>query len=165
VINMNENLIFSSPLELGLRSLYILKALSPTTCSIDKLLYLDYLSIYTKDSQVSLDSLHPEYPMRAIELFSRRSALQDGLLLMACKGLIEVEYEEGVFYAANSSTDWFLNGFIGEYTESLLKKTNLIAKAFKELSELEIKNFIDRNIRNWGIEFKDFFPHEEEEVL
>lgn len=162
---MKENLIFSSPLELGLRSLFILKALSPTTCSIDKLLYLDYLSIYTKDSQVSMDSLHPEYPMRAVELFARRAAMQDGLLIMASKGLIEIKYEEGIFYSANINTDWFLNCFTGEYTDSLLKKTNLIAKAFKELTDSEIKDFIDRNIKSWGNEFKDFFPHEEEEAL
>lgn len=71
-----SNLLFNTPLELGLRGLYLLKVSFPLKCSLDRLIFLDYLTIYTKDSDVSFDNLHPEYPLRTIELFSRREAIK-----------------------------------------------------------------------------------------
>lgn len=101
--------------------------------------------------------------MRAIELFTRRETLQSGLSLMAGKGLIEIMYlEDGIYYSANINTNWFLDGLKGTYSENLMTKTNLIAESFRQLSDAEIKNFIDSNIENWGNEFENYFSYKEE---
>lgn len=160
---MNAFTIFNSPLEVGLRSLYLLKVSYPSKCSLDRLIYLDYLTIYTKDSTVSSQSLHPEYPLRAIELFARREPIKKGLLLMASKGLIHIHCEESGFsYSANVNTDWFINSFSDEYSINLLNKAILVKEKFGEFSDVELKKFIDSNIKSWGREFIHFFPIENE---
>lgn len=159
---MKSNFIFNTPQENALRALYILKASYPDRCSLERLLFLDYLSIYTKDSKLNSESLHPEYPMRAIELYERRDGLSKGLLIVAAKGIIEVEYENGISYSANGSTNWFLNGLNNEYSILLLKNTRLVVELFKDRTDLEIKRFIDENIDRWGNEFEKFFSLQEE---
>jgi hypothetical protein len=160
---MNSSPIFNTPLELGLRSLYLLNATYPSKCSLERLIYLDYFTIYTKDSKVSLESLHPNYPLRAIELFSKREAIKKGLLLMASRGLINIECDDiGFSYSANIDTDWFLQGLSDEYSIELKEKASLVERNFSKLSDINLKNFVDTNIKSWGSEYNGFFPYKEE---
>lgn len=157
---MNDSLLFNTPLELGLRGLYILKVSSPTKCSLERLILLDYLTIYTKDSNASFDSLHPEYPLRAIELFSRREPIKKGLLLMASKGLINIDCEDdGFLYSANVNTNWFVEGLSDEYSDKLLIKATLVEERFRKMSDTELEKFIFTNINSWGKEYPDFFSY------
>lgn len=160
---MEEFFIFNTPLELGLRCLHLLTASYPHECSIDRLIYFDYLTLYTKDSSVSSNSLHPEYPLRAVEVFVRRETIKQGLLLMSAKCLIGVNYNEnGVFYCANSNTSWFLRGLSGAYSEKLSEKSKLIVEHFKKYTDREIEEFINGNIKVWGDEFENYFSVDEE---
>ena len=161
---MKNRFVFNTPKENALRALYLLKASYPDKCSLERLLFLDYLSIYTKDSKLNSESLHPEYPMRAIEIYERRDGLSKGLLIMAAKGLIEVKYEDGISYCANSSTNWFIVGLNNEYSLLLLKNTRLVVELFKDRTDLEIKKFIDVNIDKWGNEFEVSFLQQEEVI-
>ncbi|UOF88946.1 hypothetical protein LSG31_13515 [Fodinisporobacter ferrooxydans] len=159
---MNNFPIFNTPLELGLRCLYLLKVSYPSKCSLDRLILLDYLTIYTKDSKVSCDSLHPEYPLRTIELYGRRETIKKGILLMASRGLITIDCgESGFSYSANFDTDWFLESFSNKYSKKLLEKAALIEASFRELSDIELEEFVDTNIKSWGKEYTNFFPYKD----
>ena len=45
---MNDSL-YNTDVEIGLRCLFILKELNPISCSLERLLYLDYLSLYIEE--------------------------------------------------------------------------------------------------------------------
>ncbi|ULO08980.1 hypothetical protein H1230_09520 [Paenibacillus sp. 19GGS1-52] len=160
---MSNLLLFNTPLELGLRGLYLLQVSFPLKCSLDRLIFLDYLTIYTKDSDASFDSLHPEYPLRTIELFSRREAIKKGMLLMASKGLVNIDIEEeGFLYSANINTNWFIEALSEEYSKKLMNNASLVEKRFRNLTDSELEKFVNTNIKSWGKEYLNFFPYKNE---
>lgn len=160
---MKNNSIFNTPLEIGLRSLYILIASYPNKCSLDRLVLLDYMSIYIRDIKLDSECLHPEYPMRSIEIYERRNGLKNGLLIMISKGIIEMDYSDGIAYRANSSTKWFIDGIENKYSSLLLKNTKLVVEYFEDKNDSEIEIFVKNNIEKWGQEFLELFSYQQED--
>lgn len=161
---MSNQFIFNTPHEIGLRALYVLNANYPQKFSLERLILFDYLIIFSKDAAVGSTSLHPEYPMRTIELYERRETLSKGLLMLSSKGIIEIEFEDGISYIANTSTQWFLDGINNEYSNILKINAKLIAEAFEGQTDIQIKQFIQRNIDSWGSEFDTFFSNQEVQI-
>lgn len=161
------SIIYNTPLELGLRALFILRAARDSSCSLERLVYLDYLTTYSSDSELEdLKSLHPDYPLRVIELFTRRTILQQGLSLMARKGLIGIEYsDKGILYSGNINTEWFLTNINNNYATQLSKSIERIIEYYKEFSDEQIKEYIDQHYKSWGNEFANIFPYNEEAIL
>ncbi|WP_068605022.1 ABC-three component system middle component 2 [Paenibacillus swuensis] len=158
--------IYNTPLELGLRALFILRAARDSSYSLDRLVYLDYLTTYSSDSELDLKSLHPDYPLRVIELFTRRTVLQQGLSLMATKGLIGIEYnDKGFLYSGNINTVWFLTTINNNYAIQLSNSVEKIIEYYKEFSDEQIKEYIDKHYKSWGNEFANIFPYNEEAIL
>jgi hypothetical protein len=163
---MKHKLIFNTSLEIGLRSMFLLSSLYPLKVNLDRLLYFDYLTIYTQDAELKIESLHPEYAMRIIELFSKREILKKALMRMTSKGLITIECgEEGFNYCANSNTNWFLEGLKDdEYSKELIKRTKAITEAFKNYSDEELRIFLEKSIESKQKKFNNFFPYMERGV-
>lgn len=82
---------------------------------------------------------------------------------MASRGLLNIDCEEdGFFYSANVNTNWFIEGLLDEYSEKLLNKASLVEERFREMSDADLKEFINLNIGSWGREYSDFFPYKNE---
>lgn len=151
-------MLLNTPTEIGMRCLFLLQDVYPKSYNIEKIMYLDYLAIYSRDSQMVDDSLHPEHPMRSIELFSKQELFREALLLIASKRLVDVIYDEmGITYKANINTRWFLSGIENNYSIELVKKIKIINEKFKDMPEQSIRKFIEYNIEKWDQEMEHFF--------
>lgn len=149
-----ETYLFNTPLETGLRCLVILAGLENKAIDIQRLIYLDYLLTHYGDVEPEVESLHPSIPSRSGEILIKRDLVSQGLHLMISKKLINIEYgKNGILYGATSYSKAFLQHFESKYMLRLLDVNKLLIDKFSNYTDVELKNFIMRNIDRWGGEF------------
>jgi hypothetical protein len=146
---------FNSPIESGLRSLFILDAIHPSKCDLQRLVYYDYLVVHSEDVEGGPPNLHPPIPNRSGEWIVRRKIVAEGLDLMFARELIAKEFtEEGLIYSANDLTAAFLKHLNSKYAEGLRKNCMWAAEHFEKLSTKELSDFMTDNVGRWGAEFR-----------
>ncbi|WP_413524975.1 ABC-three component system middle component 2, partial [Photobacterium phosphoreum] len=69
---LDQDLIFNSPLETGIRAICILTVNPSLNFDLQQLVALDYLVVHTGDFENGPKSLHPNVNARAGELIIRR---------------------------------------------------------------------------------------------
>jgi len=157
-----NNRIFNSDVEIGLRCLFILKALYPNFCTLERILYLDYLSIYIEDYKLNSTNLHPKYPFQSIEVFEKIQVLKQSVLKLSFKGLIDVEIENGLQYRANGNTSWLIDNIQSNYSIQLVENIKLIIEDTKFKTDQELKNIIFSPKQDNRTMFDNFYPYLEE---
>ncbi len=147
--------LFNSPLEIGLRATSILNELYPLSCSLQRLVIFDYLTVHSDDVLGGPVGLHPKTPHRSGELLIRRDSLQKGLFLYMSKRLLERRFEEvGFMYAATEYTGAFLDTLNAKYVNDLKERASWLIDRFGKMSDLELDRYIRSNIGKWGAEFE-----------
>jgi hypothetical protein len=146
---------FNTPLESGLRSLFILEQINPKFRDLQRLIYYDYLLIHSSDAINSEKSLHPAIPHRSGEWLVRRKLVAEGLELMFAKELIEKIFDErGISYGASELTAPFLKYFHSDYANSLRHQAQIVTNIFEDYSDEKLSSFMNDNLGRWGAEFK-----------
>lgn len=147
--------LFNSPIEVGLRALVLLTDVFPESCTLDRLVILDYFVIHSDDLPEGPRGLHPQTPHRSGEILVRRNVLQSGLMLYHSRGLIEIEYHaSGVRYAATESSASFLDAIDAEYVSELRDRSAWLYATFKDKPDSALQSVVKNNIGNWGAEFE-----------
>jgi hypothetical protein len=145
--------LFNTPIESGLRSLYVLEAVRPRTCDLQRLVIYDYLLVHSQDVD-GPPSLHPATPLRSGELLVRRKLVEHGLQLMIRKGLVTKSFSsEGMYYTATEYADPVLKYFRSDYAARCVEISRWIAQRFQSLSDDNLREFIRDNLGRWGTEF------------
>lgn len=146
--------VFNSPLEIGLRVLYLLNELQPEGCDLQRLVYYDYILVHSSDVKGGPKSIHPNIPHRSTEILVKRDLLKKGLTLMNSKQLIEsVFVNSGITYKATNLTKPFLEYNRSEYAQRLIETSTWVVNKFKSFSDESLSNFIKNNLDVWGGEF------------
>jgi hypothetical protein len=148
-----ENSIFNSPLEIGLRMLFIF---SRTTITLDlqRLVHYNYLLVHSADAPDGPTSLHPALPLRSCEILVNRTILKNGLNLLLMKELISVQYsEKGIVYLKNNCTEEFINYFQSDYSKQLREKADWLCSNYDKLTDGQIADLIENSLGKWGSEF------------
>jgi len=156
---------FNTPFEIGLRSLVIISAMESEGIDVQRLLIYDYFIIHSGDVENGPPSLHPSLPHRSSSLLIRRKVLQEGLNLMYSKSLLDVVYDNsGISFRASQLTKPFLALFNSTYLEKLKDNAQWVIEKFSSYSEVELRNYVDSNLIEWGGEFEyEFLVGGEEE--
>jgi hypothetical protein len=145
--------LFNTPIESGLRSLFVLEAVRPKTCDLQRLVIYDYLLVHSEDVE-GPPSLHPASPLRSGELLVRRNLVGHGLQMMIRKGLVTKRFtSEGIFYVATEYADPILKYFRSDYAHRCGEISRWIALQFQPLSDDHLREFIRDNLGRWGAEF------------
>src|SRR5690349_19048364 len=99
---------FNGPLEAGIRTVSILAAAHPKSFDLQRLVALDYLLVHTGDIDGPAN-LHPPTPMHSAELLVRRGLVEQALLLMMTRHLVERQItSDGIRYVAGENAATFL---------------------------------------------------------
>ena len=93
-----NNRPFNLPVETGLRCLYILDAIYPSASDLQRLVYYDYLLVYSGDVENGPPSLHPSIPHRGGGWLVRRQMVETGLNLMFSKELVSIRKDRSSYY-------------------------------------------------------------------
>ncbi|AIQ70245.1 hypothetical protein PGRAT_23275 [Paenibacillus graminis] len=150
----SETLLFNTPLEIGLRCIVILDELKDQKIDLQRLIYFDYLVIHYGDVETEYESLHPPTPHRSGEILVKRDLVNEGLLLMISKKLVEVEYEaSGIFFKASTYCTPFLDHFESQYLLQLRENAKIMAMKFSTYTKDELKKYMTDNLDRWGGEF------------
>ena len=138
---MNAARTFNTPLEAGLRALFLLTAAGRKAVDTQRLVLFDYLLIHSGDLGGPA-SLHPETPLQQGEPLVRRKLLQDGLDLMRSRDLVERRFQRtGIAFAATAAGRHVTGEFDSEYAQMLRDRAGWVIATYgatsdKDLSEL-----------------------------
>lgn len=146
--------IFNSPLEIGLRILYILNEIYPNKCDLQRLVYYDYILVHSSDVPNGPKSIHPKIPHRSSEILVKRELVKNGLTLMNSKQLLKSIFDSnGISYSATELTKPFLEYNNSEYAMSLKTVSKWLVQTFDSYSDENLSLFIKNNMDIWGGEF------------
>ena len=145
---------FNTPLECGLRLLFVLAATAPRAADLQRLISYDYLLVHSGDVPDGPQSLHPAMPFRGSEWLVRRDVVARGLDLMFARELVSKEFmPEGIFYAGNDLSRAFVGLLRTAYARELGVRASWIAERFTPLSDGSLTMFMTENVGRWGAEF------------
>ena len=146
--------LFNTPIESGLRSLFVLVAVHPSECDLQRLVIYDYLLVHSDDVSSGPPALHPATPLRSGELLVRRTLVEHGLHLLVRKQLVTKSYTSaGIYFAATKFAEPFLDYFKSGYAIRCTEISKWIAEQFQPMSDDELREFIHQNLGRWGAEF------------
>ncbi len=146
--------IFNSPLESGLRLLYILNELYPKYCDLQRLIYYDYILVHSSDVPNGPKSIHPSIPHRTSEILVKRELVKKGLTLMNSKQLIKPVFENsGISYSATELTKPFLDYNQARYAVALKSVSKWLIDKFASFDDEKLSLYIKNNMDVWGGEF------------
>lgn len=146
--------IYNTAYEIGIRIL-ILLGQSKKELDLQRIIFYDYLMIHYNDVNTAYESLHPDNPYHATELFVRRKLIQDALKLIGQKGLLEVKFSNsGIQYHITSLGINFLSYFESEYFTKLSEYARLVIEQFHNYSDEELKRYINNNVGQWEDQFE-----------
>lgn len=152
--------LFNSPLEVGLRILFLIKNTTKSALDKQRLIYYNYLLVHSSDVPNSPPSLHPPLPHRACEIQISGELITKGLNLLLAKDIICVSYQKsGIKYKPNKITNEFAEHFNSNYSKDLNQRAQWVCNTFDEYSENRLTEFIQSNSGKWGSEFSnDYHP-------
>jgi len=146
--------VFNTPLEIGLRTLFILDAMSPKDYDLNSLVIFDYFLLNSGDFPNGPKSIHPGTPHRGAQLIIKPLVMQHGLNLMTSKELININFGiNGITYSSNALTNKFLEFIDSEYSKSLKLICNWMKEEFGNYDMTKLQIFVKNNIPDWGSEF------------
>ncbi len=147
---------FNTPLENGLRLLFILNGVTPRWCDLQRLLFYDYLLIHSGDVEDGVPSIHPPLPYRTGEWLVRRKLVREGLQLMFAKELVAQQFNQnGIVFGATELTAPFLDLFESSYASALRSSAEWLERTFASMADAELLTFMGANLGEWGAEFAE----------
>jgi len=145
--------LYNTPVETGMRCLIVLQAIGTPGADLERIMYYDYLSLNTADLD-GPESLHAPIPNRGVQVYARKELISRGLVLLISKELVDLRVTpEGFTYTINTSGNKFLEYFQTSYFQSLVERIGWTQSRFRELTNQQIKYYIDTNLQKWGGEF------------
>jgi len=138
--------------------LAILVAGYPSAFDLKRLVELDYLVVHSGDAG-GPESLHAPLPLRAGELLVRRGLIENGLMLMMSRGLVQRNpRHSGIEYVASENAAPFLATLTAPYTGRLRKRAEWVVGRFDGVSTDEIRQITQRFFEQWSSQFQPTKP-------
>lgn len=144
---------FNGPLEAGIRAVSILAAAHPKSFDLQRLVALDYLLVHTGDID-GPPNLHPPSPMHSAELLVRRGLVEQALLLMMTRHLVErLITQDGIRYVAGENAATFLSTATSSYFAALTERANWLTDTFGSYTDDEFRTVMRHLFDEWVEEF------------
>jgi len=146
-----KNSAYNSPMEFGLRSLFIMSAAPEIHYDLQRLIYLDYLAVHSDDVEGGPTGLHAKIPYRSAEILVKRALIEQGLMTLVGKELVIVIFNAtGVNYQISELGLQFISLFQSDYALQLIQICGWLNEQFSMRSTAELEQFINRHMTLWG---------------
>lgn len=151
---MKNLALYNGPVEIGMRTAMILANAYPERIDLNRLVILDFIVVHSGDIPNGPPSLHPPTPLRAGEVTVRRGLLENGLHLLAMKGLIVRHLDDsGITYSAKSEITEFLDALSSVYAQSVRDRAEWAVRRLNRLTDHQIQKLFEETIGRWKTEF------------
>ena len=146
--------LFNTPVEIGLRCLFLLNVFQQAALSTDKLIYFDYFLIHAGDISKAQKSIHPKYPFRSAEIVVKRELLMNALRLLTSKELAKVVFtQSGIQFEITDIGRKAIEYFESDYSSQIKFVSGWIFETYKDYTENQLSDVVNINIQKWGSEF------------
>jgi hypothetical protein len=157
---------FNSPIECGLRMLFVLDALDGVAADLQRLVSYDYLLVHSADVASGPASLHPAVPFRGTELLVKRRLIEAGLDQMFSRELLEKAFvSSGIVYRRTPNTTAFTQLLSSKYATALRERARWLMLRFGGMGDSELATFMASNIGRWGADFERLSTIDDLELL
>lgn len=137
-----------------MRAVAILGAAYPRTYDLQRLVAFDYLLVHTADVG-GPDNLHPRTPMYSAELLVRRKLVEQSLLLMMTRDLVDREINsDGIKYVAGENAVMFLSSVSSCYLLHLKERASWLIEMYGDYTDEAFRNVMRRFFDEWIEEFQ-----------
>lgn len=138
---------FNTPLEAGLRVLFLLEAADRGSLDLQRLIYLDHATVHTGDFDGPA-SLHPVVPAQGSQLLIRRELIQEGLDLMRSRDLVERRFlASGIRWRVTSAGRHVAQLFSSEYAGVLRERAQWVIKHLNQKTDSELAMLFASRVR------------------
>jgi hypothetical protein len=145
---------FNTPLESGIRTLGVLVAAYPEAYDLQKLVVFDFMVVHSGDMN-GPESLHPNLPLRSKELLIRRQLIENGLLLMMSRNLIErLSDGNGFTYKAAELSETFLDSLTSQYLIKLRSRAVWAVGEYGSMEDESLRLTTRGFVETWIEEFQ-----------
>lgn len=152
---LHSDFIFNSALETGVRTICILAVNLSNKFDIQQLLALDHIVVHTGDIENAPPSLHPNILQRSGELLVRRPLVENGLILMESKRLVEkVITPEGFYYCATELASAFIESLTNEYIKELTQRAQWAVTMYDDYGDTLFSEIFNSAFERWKNEFQ-----------
>lgn len=152
---LHSDFIFNSALETGVRSICILVADLSNKFDIQQLLALDHIVVHTGDIENAPPSLHPNILQRSGELLVRRPLIENGLVLMESKRLVQkVITPDGFYYCATELASVFIDSLTNEYIKELSQRAQWAVTMYNDYGDMLFSEIFNSAFDRWRNEFQ-----------
>ena len=152
---LHSDFIFNSALETGVRSICILVADLSNKFDIQQLLALDHIVVHTGDIENAPPSLHPNILQRSGELLVRRPLIENGLVLMESKRLVQkVITPDGFYYCATELASVFIESLTNEYIKELSQRAQWAVTMYNDYGDRLFSEIFNSAFDRWRNEFQ-----------
>lgn len=153
--SLHADYIFNSALETGIRTVCVLIADLSNKFDIQQLLAFDHLVVHTGDVKNAPSSLHPDTFQRNGELLVRRPLVENGLILMEHKRLINrIITDNGFYYSATELAYVFIESLTNKYVEELYERAQWAVTMYKDYGDNLFSEVFNTAFDRWRNEFQ-----------
>ncbi|WP_369010109.1 ABC-three component system middle component 2 [Micromonospora sp. D75] len=139
----------NSPLEVGLRVVFVLSSAFPRAFDLDALIQLDHALLHTGQND-GPDSIHPELPGAIGELAVKRDLIKSGIDAMMRAGLIVARpTNAGFAFLASENAAPFVSVLGSTYAENLRARANWVIDQLPEPNEASEEPQLRALISRW----------------
>ncbi len=150
--------VLNSPVEVGLRALFVLAEAYPETLDIGSLVLLDHGILNSADLG-GPESLHPPLPARVGELGMKRQLVEDGLQILVRSELAELTIDaRGFQFRASEEAHGFTTLLQTPYARGLRERAKWIVELLLPADEASIRHQMGSVLGNWNEEFHPVTP-------
>lgn len=137
-----------------MRAVALLGAAFPQTYDLQRLVAFDFLLVHTGDVG-GPESLHPPTPYRSAELLVRRKVVEDALLLMMTRDLVQRKVTpDGIKYGAGENAATFLASLSTNYLLAMKERASWLVETFGHHSDQEFRTVLRQFFDDWVEEFQ-----------
>lgn len=143
----------NSPLEVGVRTLFLLVSAYPRRLDVNRLVLLDHSLLNSADLD-GPESIHPALATRTSELGVKRTLIQQGLRILLRAELVQMSVlSDGIVFSASESAYGFTSILSTSYASMLRDRSGWAVDSFADLSEDALRSELHVVFGSWSEEF------------
>ncbi|HDG1729072.1 TPA: hypothetical protein PFE80_001834 [Vibrio cholerae] len=149
---MSQSNVFNTPMEIGMRMVYLLLELYPRKYDVFYLTYLDYAISYSGDLH-GPSSLHTPVSKRGGAFLNNSDIVRQSLNKMSQFDFVEISTtDDGIYYSAGENARAVVSSIKTEYSFLLQERCNWVASFVKDKSYEDVRLLFETEGRFWGYE-------------
>ncbi len=141
--------IFNTPHEVSIRFLLTLYVSQEKQLKYETITALDFLSIYSKDFDISEFNLNGNNPFNFSEFASNKKTTKEAIKLLVVKNLVDINtLNKSFVYKINSNGIALCDSLHNNYSKQYIEQSKLVKIFTQDMTERSIMSYVNKKAIN-----------------